>query len=220
MTQTVMMVFGAMVSCSIQCTNLLLHSKYDNYISSFFQIGEESCSGGVCKFGTKKNCSDGLLCTDDICIESTRSCEHSTSDCLSLDDACATDQCIETLGGCQFSCGAVLETWEGTLSLEGAPNRTERLGYLLEAPSNRGDIYISRMKGWLIPPVSGNYVFWIAADNVGELWLSSDDHPDNIVRRCRVYEWTGSRQWDKYSEQKSTPIELVADKAYYFEVTP
>ena len=155
-----------------------------------------------------------------MCNESTRSCEYTTTDCLLLDDPCATDQCIETLGGCQFSCGAVLETWAGTLNLAGAPSRAERLGYVLEAPSNRGDIYTSRMKGWLIPPISGNFVFWIAADNVGELWLSSDDHPDNIVRRCLVYEWTDGRDWLKYPEQESTSIQLYADKAYYFEVTP
>lgn len=63
-----------------------------------------------------------------------------------------------------------------------------------------------------------HYVFWIASDNAGELWLSSDDHPDNMVRLCYAIGATGSREWNKYPEQKSISIALVAGEAYYFEV--
>jgi hypothetical protein len=195
------------------------------------QSGEEICSDNVCEFGRRVFCSDGLLCTDDICNESTRSCEYPTTDCLSLDDPCATDQCIETLGGCQFTCGAILETWTGIVGFDVAdlvtgtnnfaddPSRTERLGSLLEAPYTINEIdYGSRMKGWLILPVTGNYVFWIASDDAGEHWLSSDDNPDNKILRC--YQLWATCEWDKYTEQKSTSIALVADEAYYFEVTP
>jgi hypothetical protein len=75
--------------------------------------GDETCniSVGVCEFGMHRTCSDGLLCTDDICDELTRSCQNPTANCLASGDSCATDQCIESLGGCQFSCGASLETW-------------------------------------------------------------------------------------------------------------
>jgi hypothetical protein len=71
-----------------------------------------------------------------------------------------------------------------------------------------------------MPPVTGNYVFWIAADDTGELWLSSDDHPENMVRVCFAPTITGTREWTKFSEQESTLIPLVADEAYYFEVRP
>jgi hypothetical protein len=64
------------------------------------------------------------------------------------------------------------------------PNKTERLGYTLEMEAFRGDFYGLRIKGWLVPPVSGAFRFWIAADNNGELWLSTDDDPTNIDLLC------------------------------------
>jgi hypothetical protein len=71
--------------------------------------------------------------------------------------------------------------------------------------------------------VTGDYVFWIASDDQGELWLSSDDHPDNKVRVCFApflpERWLERRQWMGFPEQKSTLIPLVAGYAYYFEVS-
>ena len=149
-----------------------------------------------------------------------------------MDDPCATEQCVESLGGCQFSCGATLETWTGitgtgiadlrggTNNLANPPSRTERLGSLLEAPTNTDDNYGSRMKGWLMPPVTGEYVFWIASDDQGELWLSSNDHRENKVLVCFVPEFTEAREWTKYPGQKSIWIRLEVGEAYYFEVRP
>ncbi len=109
----------------------------------------------------------------------------------------------------------------GTNNYTGAPSRTVRLGSLLEAPYTINEIYGSRMKGWLTPPVTGNYTFWIASDDAGELWLSSDDNPDNKILRCYQLGATWSwRYWVRYDEQKSTSIALVADEAYYFALTP
>jgi hypothetical protein len=186
----------------------------------------------VCQFGTQLSCSDGLSCTDDVCNELNRSCENPPIDCLLSGDPCAADQCVESLGGCQFSCGAMLETWSGiegasiadlmngTNNLTNPPNRTERLGLLLEGPFDNDDNYGSRMKGWLMPPVTGDYMFWISTDDTGELWLSSDDHPENKVRVCFVPGATDVKEWTKYPEQKSSFIPLVAGEAYYFEVRP
>jgi hypothetical protein len=74
------------------------------------------------------------------------------------------------------------------------------------------------MKGWLRPPVSGDYKFWIASDDNGELWLSSDDNPANKALACRLSGATWPREWTKYSEQESKPISLVAGRSYYYEV--
>jgi hypothetical protein len=182
-------------------------------------------------------CSDGLLCTDDVCDELTKSCENPTTDCLASGDQCATDQCIEYLGGCQFTCGASIDNW--FLQFDGvylndlrfmnllinAPNKTERLGSLLEAPTNIADFYASRMWGWLVPPITGDYVFWISADDMGELWLSTNDNPENGVLVCFMTwntepkPWKAEpRQWRTYPEQESEPIPLVGGQAYFFEV--
>ena len=102
--------------------------------------------------------------------------------------------------------------------LAAAPNKTERLGSLLEAPTNTADYYASRIKGWLVPPVTGDYVFWIAADETAELWLSTNDQPENGILVCSLTLKTEPRQWMEYPEQESEPIPLVAGQAYYFEV--
>ena len=185
---------------------------------------------GLCEFGSQWTCSDGLLCTDDICDELTKSCKYSLIDCLASGDHCATDQCIESLGGCQYACGATLDTW--FLQFHGVylndlrftnlsintPNKTERLGKLLEAPTNVADFYASRMKGWLVPPVTGDYVFWISADDIAELWLSTDDLPENGVLVCFLTWKVEPRQWTAYPEQESGTIPLVGGQAYFFEV--
>ena len=180
---------------------------------------------GVCQFGAPPSCSDGLLCTDDVCNESTKSCENPTADCLASGDPCATDICIESLNGCQITCGATLDTWWNvsgvvvdkfkiTINSGVEPSKTERPGGLLEMEITGeldGD-HGRRMMGWLVPPITGEYVFWIAAVYKSELWLSTDDNPENMSMLCNQ-----QREW-MFSSQKSKRIALVADRAYYFEV--
>jgi hypothetical protein len=127
-------------------------------------------------------------------------------------------------------CGATLDTWTGILgcgivslmsgtdNLAMAPDKTERLTSWLEAPSNTGDYYGSQMWGWLVPPVTANYTFWIASDDAGELWLSIDEHPAKKVRICAVFAFTDVQEWTKYAQQESAPIPLVGGQAYYYEV--
>jgi signal transduction histidine kinase len=88
-----------------------------------------------------------------------------------------------------------------------------------EAPSNWGDYHLTRMAGYLRPPVTGTYTFWIASDNSSELWLSTDDDPTRVRRICYVQEgfWTNPREWTRLSSQQSEPIQLRADRTYYIE---
>jgi uncharacterized protein (DUF1800 family) len=74
------------------------------------------------------------------------------------------------------------------------------------------------LRGWLLPPVDGEYTFWIASDDGSELWLSSDANPANKSLVARVSGWTSFRQWTKYPEQVSPPLPLLAGRSYYFEV--
>ena len=76
-----------------------------------------------------------------------------------------------------------------------------------------------RMRGWLVPPITGYYKFWIASDGKGELWLSSNGNPANKGKICEARTASvGLRQWDIYPEQTSVNIPLVAGEAYYYEV--
>src|SRR6185295_9161149 len=44
-------------------------------------------------------------------------------------------------------------------------------------PGNLGSDYAMHVYGWVTPPESGDYRFFIRSDDGSELWLSSDDLP-------------------------------------------
>jgi glucose/arabinose dehydrogenase len=88
---------------------------------------------------------------------------------------------------------------------------------LFEGPSNVADNYGSRIRGYICPPTSGNYIFWIASDNHSELWLSTSSSPANKVKIASVTGYCASREWTKYPSQKSAAINLVAGNKYYIE---
>src|SRR2546425_1480706 len=51
-----------------------------------------------------------------------------------------------------------------------------------EAPSEFNDNYGQRMRALLLPPTNGNYVFWIASDDNGALYLSTTEDPAQKVQ--------------------------------------
>jgi hypothetical protein len=86
-----------------------------------------------------------------------------------------------------------------------------------EAPIDVYDHYGTRMRGYICPPQSGNYTFWISSDDQGELWLSTDENPNNVQLIAEVVGWTYPQVWDKYSGQQSVQIYLEAGRKYYIE---
>ncbi len=88
---------------------------------------------------------------------------------------------------------------------------------IFEGPSNIGPNYGSRIRGYICPPSTGNYIFWIASDNESELWLSTNDLQANKIKIASVPGFTASRNWTKYAQQKSALINLTAGKKYYIE---
>ncbi len=86
-----------------------------------------------------------------------------------------------------------------------------------EGPSNWADSYGTRIRGFLTAPTTGTYTFWIATDDNGELWLSTDTDPANKVLIASVPNFTGIQQWNVDPLQKSAPIALVAGQRYYIE---
>lgn len=100
------------------------------------------------------------------------------------------------------------------------PNSPTSKGYVteaFEAPTDVLDGYGQRLRGYLIPPVTGNYTFWIASDDGSELWLSTDDTVARRTRIALVSSWTGPREWAKEAGQQSTPVRLEAGRGYYVE---
>ncbi|MEO1172425.1 MAG: PA14 domain-containing protein, partial [Myxococcota bacterium] len=86
-----------------------------------------------------------------------------------------------------------------------------------ETPTNRFDNGGARLRGFLSPPISGTYRFWIASDDSGELWLSTDESPDHRERIAHVPAWTASQEWEKYPEQASASVFLHSGRRYYVD---
>jgi len=87
-----------------------------------------------------------------------------------------------------------------------------------EGPTDIGDSYGTRIRGYVHPPVSGAYVFWIATDDTGELWLSTDEDPAHKERIASCPSYASPREYEKFpTEQKSKPVELKAGRRYYVE---
>src|SRR5690606_25057702 len=61
---------------------------------------------------------------------------------------------------------------------------------LLETPYDIGDHYAQRVRGYVTAPVTGAYTFWVAADDVAELWLSTDEEPANKQKIAQTGGWS------------------------------
>jgi Secretion system C-terminal sorting domain/PA14 domain/CotH kinase protein len=90
---------------------------------------------------------------------------------------------------------------------------------VFESPRNIGDNFGVRYRGYICAPETGNYTFFMASDNSGEFWLSTDDNAANKQRVAYIpnCSYAGVREWTKFPEQKSALISLVAGQKYYIE---
>ncbi|RYY25813.1 MAG: hypothetical protein EOP41_04960, partial [Sphingobacteriaceae bacterium] len=128
-----------------------------------------------------------------------------------------------TAANCTATGTILREEWDnvgGTgisdIPLKTKPTSTSQLT-AFEGPKDAADNYGSRIRGYICAPQTGSYTFWLATDDAGELWLSTDDNPANKVRIAYVDSWTNYREFGKYSTQKSVAITLQAGQKYYVE---
>lgn len=124
--------------------------------------------------------------------------------------------------------GVNLSNLRGDPRFPGSPDITSTVTQL-EGPINVEENYGTLISGFLVPPVTGNYNFWMASDDQGEFWLSTDQTPANLVLACREPQWHAAREYNSLQrrdpsapENRSTTlfptgIPLVAGQRYYFE---
>ncbi len=88
-----------------------------------------------------------------------------------------------------------------------------------EAPMNWGEYYLTRMRGYLRPQVTGNYRFYIASDNSSELWLSTGADPSKERKIASIarFDWVAPHEWSRFPSQRSDLIQLKAGETYYIE---
>ena len=120
-------------------------------------------------------------------------------------------------------------TGTGVTDLTGAPTYPASpdesgLVGLFEAPSDVADNYGQRLSGYITPSESASYVFFLAADDNAELWLSTDDTPAAKQLIAAEPQWNPARYWvgaDRRNpdapENRSAPIRMEAGKRYYVE---
>ncbi|HEX2957470.1 MAG TPA: PA14 domain-containing protein [Chitinispirillaceae bacterium] len=127
-----------------------------------------------------------------------------------------------------YESGLLREVWTGisgasvsdltsSLNYPSTPNQSQTI-YSFEGPVDNADNYGARIRGYVVPPATGNYTFWIASDDNSELWLSTSTDPAAKTLIASVTGYTGSREWTKYSTQQSTARSLTAGQKYYIEV--
>ncbi|MEM7028864.1 MAG: putative Ig domain-containing protein [Chloroflexota bacterium] len=112
--------------------------------------------------------------------------------------------------------GNAISSLTGNANYPDNPTGSETIS-IFETPSNFADSYGTRVRGYVHAPITGQYRFWIATDDNGELWLSSDGNPANVSLIANVPGWTSPRQWNKFTQQQSALITLQAGQKYYIE---
>ncbi|SFI31080.1 Chitodextrinase [Paenibacillus sp. UNC496MF] len=116
------------------------------------------------------------------------------------------------------------EYWTGisgssvtTIPTGTTPSGTETLTSL-EGPTNWADNYGDRIRGYITPPTTGTYTFYIAGDDESQFYLSTNNSPSNKALVAYEYEYAGVREWNKHTTQQSAAITLTAGQPYYFEI--
>src|SRR5881394_1143610 len=80
-----------------------------------------------------------------------------------------------------------------------------------------GDDYGQRVRGFIVAPSTGNYTFWIASDEVFQLFLSTDEDPAHKRLIAYVDPRVQPDNYTTFSSQQSSNIVLQAGQRYYLE---
>jgi hypothetical protein len=91
------------------------------------------------------------------------------------------------------------------------------LGRAFEMPVRLATNFNARCRGFLLPPLTGDYVFWIATDSNFQMWLSRDEFPENKFKIAEATRDTPYAKWPHTHEVQSQSVRLEAGKRYYLE---
>lgn len=86
-----------------------------------------------------------------------------------------------------------------------------------QSPVNWSDNYCDKISGYIYPPATGEYTFWINSDDQSWLFLSENDDPASKKQIAKVGSHVTLGAWEQSGEQKSNPVQLQAGRRYYIE---
>lgn len=112
--------------------------------------------------------------------------------------------------------GAAITDLTGSASFPDSPNSVQFLS-TTEIRSNIDDYYGAVLQGYVTPPVTGDYTFYICSDDNGELLLSGNEDPAWAYTIATESGSDTPRNWLGKAELQSAPQPLEAGKKYYFE---
>jgi len=112
--------------------------------------------------------------------------------------------------------GKLIANLTASASYPNSPTGSDKISSF-ETPTDWADNMGQRVRGWLYPPVSGQYRFWISSDDEARLLLSTNDLAANAVQIANQPDWTPPRTWNWYPQQTSVLISLQAGQRYYIE---
>lgn len=114
--------------------------------------------------------------------------------------------------------GLLLDDLRSSPSYPDEPSEVVALSQL-ERAEKRGDSYGTLVRGYIVPPVSGAYEFFVAGDDETAFFLSADATPEQLTRVAYTPRWTNRQSYTQFASQRSGSITLEADRKYYFELS-
>jgi hypothetical protein len=75
----------------------------------------------------------------------------------------------------------------------------------------------ARVRGYLTPPETGEYIFWIGSDNASEFWLSPSGNQNDVRKILDFDAFSDYLDFDVSIQQESYPLQLEAGQRHYFE---
>jgi hypothetical protein len=112
--------------------------------------------------------------------------------------------------------GNTVASLTGNLRFPNKPDSEEFLTSLDAA--SHGDNFGSTIRGYLIPPATGSYRFWLASDDASDLRIGSNASPASATVRASASGWMERYAWTNNPAQQSAAINLVEGQPYYIEV--
>ena len=112
--------------------------------------------------------------------------------------------------------GTAVADLTGAKSYAGPPAETATLpeAQVIDSRADYGD----RLRGWVLPPETGNYTFWVSSDDCSVLRIAADGDPTHAVDVAKVEGATPAGVWDQFPSQATSPIALTANKPCWVEI--
>lgn len=88
----------------------------------------------------------------------------------------------------------------------------------LQVLASHGDNYGTLVSGYVVPPVTGVYRFFVSGDDETQFWFSDSESQSGLSLIASVPSYSGKEEYGKYSSQTSGDLQLTAGSYHYFEL--